>query len=533
MNRYIYLLPALLMLSFVFPPPVHAEPDTATGIVYHDQDEDGTRDGDEPGIEGVRVSNGEQVVRTDADGRYELPVDGDTILFVCKPQGWIYPTDDRQMPQFYYIHKPDGSPDEQFKYEGSKPTGPLPESVDFPLYRYRSKESFRAVLMGDPQPASMEEVRYYGRDIMSELVDVEASFGLTLGDIVGNNLDLFEPMNELQALPGIPWHNLAGNHDLNFRAQSDTHANETFHRVYGPTNYAFQYGRVHVIPLDNVVYHGHEEGGYHGGLNERQLRFVENYLHTVPEDHHIVIASHIPLVVPDVGKRHSTPQLNQLMQILSGFNHTSSFSAHTHKNAIYHVGKDSGYHPEEHGVHLHHNLGTASGTWWKGPLDERGIPLTPMRDGTPNGYAIATFDGNKVRVRWKAANHSSDHQMNIMTPDHVHADHPEDDGQPTEVLVNVFNGGPDSEVHMRVRGQSDWTEMSHEHRLDPSYVRLHRIDQETPMKGTSRLKPPHNSRHIWVGHLPENLPRGTHLIEVKAEDAYGHTFHNQRPVRVE
>lgn len=504
---------------------------TATGVVFDDRDGDGERSDGEPGIDDVRVSNGEDVVLTDDDGRYELPVRGDTILFACKPRGWIYPTDENNLPQFYYIHKPDGSPDDGFKYKGSEPTGPLPESVDFPLHRYQVPEKLRAVLLGDPQPTSIEQVRYFGRDIMTELVGVDAEFGVTLGDIVGNDLNLFEPMNEMQALAGIPWHNVIGNHDMNFRAEHDHHANETFHRVYGPSDYAFQFGNVHFLAMDNVVYHGHEERGYHGGLSDRQLNFIENYLKTVPKEHRILIGTHIPLANRESDEQHATPQLERVLEILSKFPHTASFSAHTHVNAIYHLGAEHGYDSDhDHGVHIHHNLGTASGTWWKGPLDSRGIPMTTMRDGTPNGYAIATFDGSEMRVKWKAAHHEAEYQMNIAVPDSLPAE--KLGSEDAEVVVNVFNGGNHSAVQMRVPGHTQWAAMQHEHRADPFYARQHELDHATPMKGTTRLKEPRVSTHIWAGTLPEGLPAGTHLIEVRAEDAYGHVFTDKRPFRV-
>jgi hypothetical protein len=507
------------------------EAERATGVVFHDRNGNRQRDEGEPGIADVRVSNGQDVVVTDDVGRYELPFDGDVILFVCKPSGWIYPVDAHQLPQFYYIYKPNGSPDDDFKYKGSAPTGPLPESVDFPLYPYEVPEKVRAVLLGDPQPTSIEEVQYFGRDIMTELVGVDAEFGVTLGDIVGNRLDLFQPVNEMQALAGIPWHNVLGNHDINFHAVDDRHANETFHRVYGPSDYAFQYGNVHFLTMDNIVYHGREEKGYHGGLSDQQLKFIESYLKTVPQDHRILIGTHIPLTNGNPEDEQPTPQLRHVLKTLSQFPHTASFSAHTHVNAIYHLSAEHGYQSEHgHGVHIHHNIGTASGTWWKGPFDSRGIPMTTMRDGTPNGYAIATFDGPNMTVKWKAAHHEDDYQMNIFVGDSIAAN--ELGTEKGRVMVNVFNGVEGSKVEMRVSGHCDWVEMSHELRYDPHYVHQQALDEETPMKGTKRLNRPGVSTHIWVGALPGHLHAGTHLVEVRAEDAYGQVFQDKRPFRV-
>ena len=75
------------------PSRLMAESQQASGYVYDDQNANGTRDANEPGLPQVRVSNGRTVVETDPTGRYQLPVDNDTIVFVIKPRGWMVPTD--------------------------------------------------------------------------------------------------------------------------------------------------------------------------------------------------------------------------------------------------------------------------------------------------------------------------------------------------------------------------------------------------------------------------------------------------------
>ena len=81
-------------------------PRQATGVVFHDRNGNRTRDEGEEGLGGIRVSNGLQIVKTDAEGRYRLPVGDDTIVFVIKPRNWMTPVDEDKLPQFYYIHKP-------------------------------------------------------------------------------------------------------------------------------------------------------------------------------------------------------------------------------------------------------------------------------------------------------------------------------------------------------------------------------------------------------------------------------------------
>src|SRR5690606_24329289 len=66
-------------------------PQTARGLVFHDSNGNRRFDEGEKPLKGIRVSNGRDIVKTDDEGRYELPVDDDTIVFVIKPRGWRTP----------------------------------------------------------------------------------------------------------------------------------------------------------------------------------------------------------------------------------------------------------------------------------------------------------------------------------------------------------------------------------------------------------------------------------------------------------
>ncbi len=204
----------------------------AHGTVFADANGNRLRDDGEPGLEGVAVSNQKEIVMTDAEGKWSLPHDEDTIFFVIKPTGWATPLDSQNLPEFYHIHKPGGSP-EGFRYAGVDPTGPLPESIDFPLHRQDEPERFQTIFFGDPQPASQDEVDYIAHDVIAELVGTDAKFGVTLGDIMFDRLELLDSSNANVALIGIPWHNVIGNHDVNREATNDADSDETFTRYFG------------------------------------------------------------------------------------------------------------------------------------------------------------------------------------------------------------------------------------------------------------------------------------------------------------
>ncbi len=491
----------------------------ARGTVFHDLDKNGQRDAGEPAIPHVRVSNQREVVFTDEEGRWELPAGDDTIFFVIKPSGWTPPLDGNNLPRFYHIHKPAGSP--KTKYPGVKPTGPLPESIDFPLTRQEEPEKFQAIFFGDPQPSSQAQIDYIAHDVVEELIGTEAKFGITLGDIMFNNLSLFESLNRTVALIGVPWFNVIGNHDINFDSPNDALSDETFESVYGPAWYSFDYGKVHFIVLDNVNWLGAKpegEGRYVGALGEKQVRFVKNDLKSVPDEKLVVLMMHIPL--------DETEDRGALFRLIENRPYTLSISGHTHTQEHRFLGKEAGWRgrtPHHHIVNV-----TVCGTWWKGALDERGIPHATMRDGAPNGWSVITFDGQRATFDFRAAGRPADYQMNVMAPEAVASA----ETAKTEVRVNVFAGSERSTVEMRVGWDGEWRKLRQVREKDPFYAAVR--EREMAVKpAPPQLNAPADSSHLWKGTLPAALPAGTHTIFVRARDLYGRWFHARRVIRVE
>ncbi|HIY75517.1 MAG TPA: hypothetical protein H9825_04570, partial [Candidatus Sphingobacterium stercorigallinarum] len=165
----------------------------AKGVVYNDENKNGKKESREKGIAEVAVSNGVDVVLTDAKGRYQLPARENSVYFVIKPNGYQYVLDEDHTPQFYYIHKPEGSPD--LKYPGTAPTGKLPKSIDFALTQdANEKTNFKALVFGDPQAYTMDQIGYFDKGVVQDIENTERfAFGISLGDLVGDDLVLHAP----------------------------------------------------------------------------------------------------------------------------------------------------------------------------------------------------------------------------------------------------------------------------------------------------------------------------------------------------
>lgn len=520
----IYRTGIYLFFFFLLADPSSAQK-TARGIVYHDINQNNQMDTGEKGIENVAVSNGKEVVLTDGEGLYELPVGNDNIIFVIKPSGYRLPVNEKQLPQFYYIHKPKGSPDLNFK--GVEPTGPLPELVNFPLVETDEKEEFSILLFGDPQPYNEKEMEYFKRDIVSELHEVDGyEFGITLGDIVGDDLDLFQPYIQSVAQIGIPWFNVYGNHDMNFDAESDLYADETFESTFGPSTYSFNHGKVHFILLDDVIYPRKDgRSGYIGGFTEQQLEFIENDLRYVPKDHLVVLAFHIPIFLPDGRRTFRVDDREHLFDLLEEFPNTLSLSAHTHMQKFHFFDEKDGW--KQFSPHAHYNVGTASGDWWSGEPDDRGIPPTTMRDGTPNGYAFLNIEGSSYTIDYKVADKGNDYRMSIWGPEVV----PQKgwSWHRAELYVNYFLGNAKTKVEYQLPGETEWRQMNKVEEHDPKITAI-RNKWDTSENLSEGIRPlnPVASSHLWKAPIPNNiLPVGEQQIKIRVKDIFGRIFKDE------
>ncbi len=199
----------------------------------------------------------------------------------------------------------------------------------------------------------------------------------------------------------------------------------------------------------------------------------------------------------------------ELFQVLEGRDRVLSLAGHLHLVEQKFFTEEDGWMGAEP---LHHITTSAvSGNWWGGPKDERGIPVTTQRDGTPNGYHIFTFDGNTYSQRLKAAHRSPDFQIRISSPKGIMS--PKKVAH-TEIVVNVFNGNEKSTVEYRIDDR-EYVKMSQRFDMDPF------IDYAE------------SSTHIWTAMMPTDLPDGIHVLQVRTTDQYGQTYTAHRIFRIQ
>lgn len=527
--------------------------DTLKGVVFEDTNKNSRRDGNESGIEGVAVSNGRDIVFTDAEGRYELQVDDNTTVFITQPAGYQVPVDENNVAQFFYNHVPEGSPD--LRYGGIEPTGPLPEAVNFPLTPSEgtAAEEQRCVIGGDIQTYTAEEVEYARNGVFSDLAardDYAHCGALFIGDVVGDDLSLYPDIRELTGMLNGPARFLPGNHDLDFDAPDEEHKFDTYRSHFGPEYYSFDVGNAHVVALDSVEYPV-ADGGYNGALDEEQLEWLRRDIATTPEDKVIVLATHVPLLsfVDQGSDVHQIDQVREIHEII-GDREAIAVSGHTHAVANMREGDSLEGWNELYGVEelpfTHIVAGAISGDWYNGEMTTEGYPEAVGRDGSLPGVLTLDIDGSDVTEFFTVRGEDQSTQMalSLNTPAYRnwYRENVDNAGEAEEftdpltvaqeelaetwLTTNFWMGSTGSTVEVSIDGGEQI----------PA-ERTQQMEGEAPKVGVEWSDPAavqkqlvhggsiaDRAAHLWRLPLPADLEAGEHTAEVTATDVHGREY---------
>jgi hypothetical protein len=427
------------------------------GTVFIDRNSNGTMDSSERGIKNVLVSNGRDVVKTNKRGYYELPAYEGMTVFITKPAKYDVPVDEDNIPQFYYHHLPEGSP--ELRFGGLEPTGPLPEAINFPLIRKRlggpnygknshgddkrsrgrSRNSFKMIVIGDTQPYSNNEVGYVRDSLAKEFaaMDMNDVEGIIVeGDVLGDDLGLYPRFKQILSVADVPQYYVPGNHDIDFDAETDKNSFDTFKREWGPAYYSFDIGKVHFVTLDNVQYPCENHDGehafcdesktYNGYVTEHQMEWLANDLAHVPMDKLVVLNMHIPIIsfVDGESNKHQTDNAGDIYRLLEG-RPALALSGHTH--TLEHFEPGEGARPGIAGLDIPATpfpqiiTGAGCGSWWSGDFDDDGVPMSYQRLGAKRGFMVFEFDGNTFKESFKATGEPAEKQIavSMLTPTFV------------------------------------------------------------------------------------------------------------------
>ena len=343
-------------------------------------------------IAGVSVSDGFRVVTTDANGYYEMnDVTKDTwYIYISLPAEYEVPINEFGQPCFYKPY-PSNSPQYDFTLT--------------PLAGGKEKK-FAFFAIGDPQVRNTTQFNRFNTEavpaIKKHSQDVKASgincYGMTLGDIIANSdgtntESLRDDMRDAFAVSqaGLPVFQTYGNHDNTYYGDGvvisadersstfELKAQRNYEAIFGPVDYSFNRGDVHIVSMRNIVYqHADKSGKYAEGFLKHQYEWLKQDLAVVPKDKMVILCVHAPIF------RNTGNYVEQVEDLLNEFQEAHIVSGHTHysRNFEYAVEEANGPHTKLYD----HNVGALCGVWWRGNI---------ACDGAPTGYNVFVCDGNK------------------------------------------------------------------------------------------------------------------------------------------
>lgn len=382
---------------------------------------------------------------------------------------------------------------------------------------YDSKDEFVLNAIGDVQVGNDEELNYALRTLWPMLQNQSPkSVNLFLGDLVNNNTQLYPELSRLINL--LPSRNYAvvGNHDRIPLFTNPTNMDsarivqtEPFRKYFGPDFYSFDYRRLHVIVLNNIMAKG--KRGYTGTVSQQQLDFIANDLQHVKRNHRILLAMHIPLA--------RTSNRSELLRLFEHRNRVIVLTGHMHQVARYHY--------DIPGTRIDELVaGATCGFWWVGEKDFRGIPSALMQCGTPKGFFRFHFTKGGLQHTYHFVPTDSRSAVNVWVAGRDTLDRHVDgldtiaDGR---VLITVYGASDSTKVRIRIDG-GNWIYCTHSLYPDPNVARQRAMyTQHIYPTQYNRRNPLRNiaSRQVWTIMLPEELRHTHHVIQVEAEDNSG------------
>lgn len=363
------------------------------------------------GIAGVVVSDGYSVVKTDENGVYQFKANRYAkTVFVSIPAEYQVPMDEKKQPVFYKV----GVKKNQVNRNDFKLT-PLAAS----------EENFTFIAIGDPQCTNDKEVGRYKNETIKDITQTlsvnqstgryQNAYAITLGDIVNDKPDMWDKLDSSMENVHIgnnvylPIFQCIGNHDHNAKADSELTATDNYNSHFGPTDYSFNRGKVHVVVMDNVVCTStnNRTWSYEAGFSQAQFNWLKADLAAVEnkEDKMLILCCHIPFrggANSGGASMNKNKYYSETLALMREWNEAHIMIGHTHYIQNY---RHLPYRTKNGLCVYEHVHGGACGGWWSSNI---------CVSGAPNGYGIYEIEGNHMKD-WvaKSTGFPEDYQMRV------------------------------------------------------------------------------------------------------------------------
>lgn len=480
-----------------------------SGIVYEDVNGNEVFDkGDRP-LRNVVVTNQLDATLTDNNGMFHLKLIDENFISVTKPEGYQFALDNFNKPKSFYYYQAKAV-QESLKYPGTKVSGDLPKSLNFPMHKV-NEGSHRALLVGDPQMADDQRLSYFKDGILPFMTLEEADFRVVLGDIADDYLDVLSKELEFSSKTGQVGYYVFGNHDINYKAKDNRYATATFKATYGPEYYSFDYGNFHYVVLNTIQYDGWnfkkgKRGSYFGGIDAEQLTWLQNDMKYVSPEKTVVVCTHAP-ILERFTKREA---VESIFNILGKNNKVFAVAGHLHTVMAYDMEETS---------HKHIDglvAGATCGAWWTSPKDELDIPYATSTDGAPKGYFVMDVNGDDYDYKYKPVNYPGNFHMRI---------YQEEDS----LLVNWFVGKKGDQVKGYIKSLNMEIEFTNVTRKDP-FIEATMANKKNDDSWTPGVSETH---HLWQAKIPQELKKGHYGLQIEAINYTGKKFKGFKIITIE
>ena len=372
-------------------------------------------------IPGVAVSDGCTVVATNSNGYYTIDTSTDVYyIYISLPAEYEVPINKYGQPCFYK------------RYNKVNPR------YDFTLTPIAGgkEEKFAIFALGDPQVSNDTRLARLNNEAVvgikrhaSEYTSKNIPcYGITLGDLVSNgSSDTGAYRDDIRdsfaaSKTGMPVFQIMGNHDnthfnssLPINPDSNNSsfnikAQRSHEDIFGPVNYSFNRGNIHIIGMRDIIYESNTTNGdIAGGFTIEQFEWLKQDLALVPKSQSIVLCVHIQLL------NRNYNYIREVLTLLNEYKEAHVFSGHTHIiNNYEHAAEGSSL------TNIYeHNSGALCGAWWCSNL---------CSDGAPNGYQVFIVDSNNTNnktfcdwyyIGFNNGMNKREHQMRLYRGDAV------------------------------------------------------------------------------------------------------------------
>ena len=501
-------------------------------------------------VAGVQVSDGRQIVLTNARGRYKMVTDkSDSVVFITTPSGYRAQMIDSIRPGFWHLLT---------KAPGKK------EVHNFTLVpEDQSKYSIIFItdthFAADPSRQDLERFTSTVMPVIKREYDKAAAGGavysVNLGDFSHDRYWYDFGMNEYAAEQFLaasgypaPLYSVTGNHDndgavAGLGERTDFVSAWNYRHTWGPGCYSVNIGDDHWIFMDSVEYindgkpdkkHKNINGSrnYVCHIIDKDIEWLRNDLKYVKPGTRIFFCCHVPLFNDANKKEVMLPgQAEILDEVFKDFPSVYVFSGHSHKLINSTTGKFTRF--------KQFIFGATSGNMWEHPLgyqalgtdsSEQAINILDCSESDPKPRFVAVSGSTKM-LRVYDINAVGDFYRNDPQCRIFHELYPErswyaDPSYANMVYVNYWGYEPGDKVEVFEDGKP--LAVSESDTDDPLYV----ITYVTP-KLTSATNPSKKEKtdrkmpHSYVA----TASNATSPILVRVTDAEGNIIHEETVIR--